>query len=412
MVFSDVEMSILAQLAYRDVDYKPASKEPLSELLKTNREWLEKELGSSYIKYIDKLIKKVDGSEYIIVASNHDKLSGFDAYAISTPDNEVIVACRGTQIKETNDVITDVGLGVELETEQHHKMEEFVNELEKRGYEKYYFTGHSLGGNLATHGAVTVSDSDKVGGVYTYNSPGFNEGYWVSHDKKLNYISNKIYNFQNEYDYVSSLLRSPGKSIVIKSSLEKNHSGLGDHSISAYTIDENGYFQENETGKKHPQTYASTAISDIVNRIFWTSVYRDFSDASKQRLLDLVKQVENDKLCDFTDWVGDRWYDFESWIGVLNIRNYINDINKYHKKVIDQNNATSDTINTIFEEVHKVDAVYGTKFEGIRSSLEQWLQFIVSLTEIVEPGKGNFNGEYVGGILDTVLKDIPKVNIQ
>ena len=40
-------------------------------------------------------------------------------------------------------------------------------------------------------------------------------------------------------------------------------------------------------------------------------MYRDFSDASKQRVLGLVSEVENDKLCDLTDWIGDRWYDFE-----------------------------------------------------------------------------------------------------
>lgn len=53
-------------------------------------------------------------------------------------------------------------------------------------------------------------------------------------------------------------------------------------------------------------------------------------------MLGLVSEVENDKLCDLTDWIGDRWYDFESWIGRLNIRNYINDVNSYHKKVIDK----------------------------------------------------------------------------
>ena len=62
MAFSDVEMSILAQLAYRDVDYKPAAEESLAELLRTNKKWLNDSLGSSYEKYIDKLINKVDGS--------------------------------------------------------------------------------------------------------------------------------------------------------------------------------------------------------------------------------------------------------------------------------------------------------------------------------------------------------------
>ncbi|WP_075720540.1 hypothetical protein [Roseburia sp. 499] len=67
---------------------------------------------------------------------------------------------------------------------------------------------------------------------------------------------------------------------------------------------------------------------------------RDFSETSKQELISLVSQVESEKWCDFTDWVGDRWYDFESWIGTLDIQHYINDVNAYHKKVIDKNNTT------------------------------------------------------------------------
>ena len=77
-------------------------------------------------------------------------------------------------------------------------------------------------------------------------------------------------------------------------------------------------------------------------------MYRDFSNNSKIRMLGLVTEVENDKISDFTDWVGDRWYDFESWIGQLNIKNYLNNVNIYHKKVIDKNNTTKDTIEKIF----------------------------------------------------------------
>ncbi len=91
-------------------------------------------------------------------------------------------------------------------------------------------------------------------------------------------------------------------------------------------------------------------------------MYRDFSEKSRNELLGLVSQVENEKISNFTDWVGDRWYDFESWIGKLNIRNYLNNVNEYHKKVIDKNNATKSSINTIFNKVKSVDASYKDTF--------------------------------------------------
>ena len=84
-------------------------------------------------------------------------------------------------------------------------------------------------------------------------------------------------------------------------------------------------------------------------------MYRDFSEKSKIALLGMVSQVENEKISEFTDWIGDRWYDFESWIGKLDLRNYINNVNSYHKKVIDKNNATKESINTIFSKVESLD---------------------------------------------------------
>jgi len=430
MGFSDVEMSILSQLAYRDIDYKPAAEEPLASLLSNNKDWLQEQLGSSYEGHIDNLINKVQGSGYTLVASEHDKISGFAAYAISTPNNEVIVACRGTEPTHINDLLTDAGLGLAPETQQHRDMEKFVNRLEKKGYDGYYFTGHSLGGNVAIHGATTVDDPNKVKGVCAFNAPGFNEAYWILNGWKLNQINN-ITCYQNEYDYISSILRTPGRTRVIESSLDGNHAGIDDHSINAYKIDENGDFQDNATGKKHPQTYAGTAIGEagnsfvryytplllVMNRIFGANkgtvyVHRDFSEASKQKMLGLVTQVENEKWGDFTDWIGDRWYDFESWIGTLNIRNYINDVNTYHKKVIDKNNATEQTITKIFETVWAVDSSYAINLGDVKTQLEQWLRFVDTMAGIVEPGKGRFNGKYMANALNPILQDVSEANIQ
>ena len=61
---------------------------------------------------------------------------------------------------------------------------------------------------------------------------------------------------------------------------------------------------------------------------------RDFSDESKQKMLNLVAQVEQEKLCNFTDWIGDRWYDFQDWIGVLDIKHYIDSVNFLKKELM------------------------------------------------------------------------------
>ena len=135
-------------------------------------------------------------------------------------------------------------------------------------------------------------------------------------------------------------------------------------------------------------------------------MYRDFSEKSRNELLGLVSQVENEKISNFTDWVGDRWYDFESWIGKLNIRNYLNNVNEYHKKVIDKNNATKSSINTIFNKVKSVDASYKDTFSIKKSHLQQWQRYINELSQIVNPRNGKFNAKAMSDAFDGILKQI------
>ena len=126
-------------------------------------------------------------------------------------------------------------------------------------------------------------------------------------------------------------------------------------------------------------------------------MYRDFSDASKQRLLELVEQVEGEKWCDFTDWIGDRWLDFQSWIGRLNIKNYINNVNEYHKKVIDKNNTTKEQIEKIFADVTEINELCALEIGGINTMVEWYKTMLIELSQIVAPGNGMFEVESIEG---------------
>lgn len=113
---------------------------------------------------------------------------------------------------------------------------------------------------------------------------------------------------------------------------------------------------------------------------------RDFSDHAKQELLRLVRETEEEKLCDFTDWVGDRWYDFEEWIGVLRLKDDLSNVNAYHKKVIDKNNATIADIERIFSEVHGVEERYHHTLQGIIDSSRALNNLLIQLSDIIAPG--------------------------
>ncbi len=133
-------------------------------------------------------------------------------------------------------------------------------------------------------------------------------------------------------------------------------------------------------------------------------MYRDFSEKSKNKLIGLVSQVENEKISNFTDWIGDRWYDFESWIGKLNIKNYLNNVNEYHKKVIDKNNTTKSTIETIFNAVRSVDYKYYLVFKDKCTQLTLLEKYIQELSEIVNPSNGIFNSNYITTSMSELLE--------
>ena len=116
-----------------------------------------------------------------------------------------------------------------------------------------------------------------------------------------------------------------------------------------------------------------------------------------------MDEVENEKWCDFTDWVGDRWTDFEAWAGFLDVKKYVDDINGYHKKVIDKNNTTAEKINQIFEDVNSVTESFKTRFSAHLTDLTEYIKSINALAETVAPQNGNFNSEYIAGTLTDTL---------
>lgn len=137
---------------------------------------------------------------------------------------------------------------------------------------------------------------------------------------------------------------------------------------------------------------------------------RDFSESAKQELLSLVAQVESEKWSDFTDWWGDRWYDFEAWIGALDIKDYIDNVNEYHKKVIDKNNTTAGEITQIFEEVNNVSSSYQARFTALLADLRGFKTSVTQLADTVLPENGLFYPEYIGAGLKEALNSYLAAN--
>ena len=130
---------------------------------------------------------------------------------------------------------------------------------------------------------------------------------------------------------------------------------------------------------------------------------RDFSESAKNELLQLVKEVGNEG--GFWDTIGDFGLDFMALIGQLDITKYIDNVNKYHRKVIDKNDATAESIEKIFENVNNVSESYKSRFIACCTELEEINKSIHLLSETIHPSNGKFNAEYMGKELYDYLKD-------
>jgi len=261
MAFTDVEMAILSQCAYLKNFPDDVAQKSLHSFLIENKDKLSEKLGKGYDNAINGLLEKTKDQPYKIVQSNDDvDDTGFAAFAVADPNNEVTVACRGTEgfkiwnKNSRQDVYADIQLAYSLQTNQQKQMEVFVQQLEDKGYDGYYFTGHSLGGNLAMYGSIALSDPTKLRHTATYNAPGFNAIFWEQNRDRINAVSGRMSTYQNEMDAVSDCFVSPGNIVVLEDAGgDVNYDGISSHGLNAFQIsDDNENFDKNQSGVKKP----------------------------------------------------------------------------------------------------------------------------------------------------------------
>lgn len=274
--FSEVDMMILAQMAYYDVpgmSYKSTGiTVPLDEMLENVEGKLIKEGIDPNL--IESFKNKIGNGKYVITKAENDRdNTGFAALAITGPDPDTVtIAARGTEgfnLKDHDsrkDIATDIQLAHKIEANQQKKMNEFMLGMEE--YDNIYMTAHSLGGNLIVSGAINFLFPEKIKGVNTYNAPGQNAAYLITHSDGISKVKDKITNYQNEGDGVSDAMIPVGEVVIIKSKIGDSWGEMVGENHSLYTYEvENGSFKRSQEGKslKHKIVQgASIAITTYI----------------------------------------------------------------------------------------------------------------------------------------------------
>jgi len=205
------------------------------------------------------------------VVDIHDKNaeSGFYACTLETSDSEAIIAFRGSESYGLNVIhdwlFADFGLLNSTKTNQQAETEKYADELIKRGIiDKYDFlaaTGHSLGGNLATHlniiSAIPGREKlyDKLKQVVNMDGPGMSHDYIKKYIEQIARTSTKLSHYK--WSTIGNLLFDiPGEKRKYLYSNEKIHADKNEiqrafwrHDTRTICFDENGQAQEGEQDK-------------------------------------------------------------------------------------------------------------------------------------------------------------------
>lgn len=119
----------------------------------------------------------------------------------------------------------------------------------------------------------------------------------------------------------------------------------------------------------------------------------DFSQASIEQLATIVDEVENDGQLGFFDWVND------PFISVPEIHDSLDNLNKYHKAVIDKHDIGKKDFDDILKEVESVDKAYEKKFESTLNELEGFQYKLDNIAKIITPSVITASKDILGSIM-------------
>lgn len=271
MAYTDLQLKNATQVAYQDFD------KPYDELVQSGKkppfaiEELCAQMVSAEYPTADDvyhhLFPDLDGENIkgwkIVDYYNTNDTTGFYGCVIDTGNGDAIIGFRGSEgMDDLNNLKhdwleADLGLLNSTLTKQQGEVEKFLEQISNSEYIDDYnsiaMTGHSLGGNLAEHGAVMAADyglGDKLEQCVSFDGPGFSDEYINKNRARIEKVNEKITHYR--WSPVGGLLSElPGVGRIplkYKESDDFVYNLIGRHSTESILFDENGAAVRGELG--------------------------------------------------------------------------------------------------------------------------------------------------------------------
>ena len=112
---------------------------------------------------------------------------------------------------------------------------------------------------------------------------------------------------------------------------------------------------------------------------------RDYTDATKQRLLRQINKIENDSQAPLLDAVGDAVLKLGKWTNILHIYDDMSNVKSYHRHVLDMTDMSKKQLNKIFEKVYSTDNKYKRQFKDLNTREKMYNKKLLELSEMINP---------------------------
>lgn len=183
-----------------------------------------------------------------ICAHNTPVESGLYGFTVHIDDHTSAVVFRGSENpkEHLNDWRASLDISNNLLIDQHREALAYIEEraelLGQPGH-TLYLVGHSLGGHVAQTCTFLSPEAVRanIRRCVTFNSPGFSLAFLDQYAQAVAAQKHKLLNFQNENDFVSSLLTPPVPPVILRSQFNQ-FNFFCNHAISSCRLDKNGHF--------------------------------------------------------------------------------------------------------------------------------------------------------------------------
>lgn len=296
-----------AMIAYYDFDEEILKENnysaTLRELLESDKsvyDKLQKELehapnsakqykAEQALALYEEIIKEEsEYGDWVIKAVKDDNnKSGFYGCLIETAPDEAIIGFRGSETDDAEDFINDwvkadAGAFFLDETPQQQMAEEFMQEInDQYNYDRYYTSGHSLGGHLSNHAVITAPNDmkDKIQQSYSFDGLGFSDKYLKIHQKDIEQSQGKLIHYQ--WGWAGGTLNQPegakNQVIKIKDTQDVEIDVWTRHRFELLEFDENGMVIKGEVDEY------SKRVFELINSL----------DSGKNKLVDWMEDIVN-----------------------------------------------------------------------------------------------------------------------